>query len=178
MGKSALIIYYSRGGENYVNGSIVNLDVGNTHVAAETLARLTDGDLFRLVPVNDYSLNYDTCVAQTQRALSDGVRPELTAFPASLDPYDLILLGYPTYWGAPPMPVMTFLHDMQLDGRTVLPFCTHEGSEFGHSLENIRAACPGINLGEGVAIRGGRVTNCAAQLTEWLNSHGVDVVSG
>ena len=41
MGKSALIVYYSRGGENYVNGSIVNLDVGNTHVVAETLARLT-----------------------------------------------------------------------------------------------------------------------------------------
>lgn len=177
MGKPALIVYYSRSGGNYVNGNIVDLDKGNTQVVAETLAALTGGELFRIVPVHDYAKDYDTCLMQTQKDLGDGIKPELTAFPDSLDPYGIILLGFPTFWGTPPMPVMTFLAQMPLTGRTVLPFCTHEGSEFGHSMDNIRAACPGMELGEGIAIRGGRVKTAAPQLTEWLTRNGIPVVT-
>ena len=46
-----LIVYYSRKGENYVNGSIRNLSKGNTEVIAEMIADLTGGDLFEVETV-------------------------------------------------------------------------------------------------------------------------------
>ncbi len=174
----ALIAYYSRGGANYVNGNIVNLATGNTQVVAETLASLTGAELFRIVPVKDYSSDYDICVAQTQKDLADGIKPELTGHPTQLAPEGVILLGFPTYWGTPPMPVMSFLQQVNMNGRIILPFCTHEGSEFGHSLDNIRAACPDAEVLEGLAIRGGRVKTCTPQLVDWLTRNGVPLVSG
>ena len=39
-----LIAYFSRGDENYVNGEIKNLEIGNTEVAAGMIGRLTGAD--------------------------------------------------------------------------------------------------------------------------------------
>ena len=41
-----LIIYYSRKGENYVNGSIVDLKKGNTEICAEFIQKAVGGELF------------------------------------------------------------------------------------------------------------------------------------
>ena len=48
--------------------------------------------------------------------------------PDDLDAYDEIYLGYPNYWGTMPMAVYTFLENYDLSGKTIHPFCTHEGS--------------------------------------------------
>ena len=47
MSKS-LVIYYSRKGENYVNGSIKKLEKGNTERIAEFIQKHTDADLFEI----------------------------------------------------------------------------------------------------------------------------------
>ena len=39
--KKSLIAYFSRKGANYVGSSIVNLEVGNTEVAAEMIQKIT-----------------------------------------------------------------------------------------------------------------------------------------
>jgi flavodoxin len=44
----SLIAYFSRKGDNYVGGSIVNLPVGNTEVAARKIQSLTGGKLFQI----------------------------------------------------------------------------------------------------------------------------------
>ena len=43
-----LIAYYSRSGSNYVGGSIVDLPVGNTEVAARMIQKSTGSDIFRI----------------------------------------------------------------------------------------------------------------------------------
>ena len=53
-----LIIYYSRKGENYVNGRIENLKKGNTEVCAEYIQKAVGGDLFEIQTVEDYSKDY------------------------------------------------------------------------------------------------------------------------
>ena len=50
----ALIVYYSRRGENLVNGDIRTLRVGNTEMAAMILQKITRAELFQIVPVQDY----------------------------------------------------------------------------------------------------------------------------
>lgn len=48
--ESALIIYFSRAGENYVSGTLQYLKKGNTEIAAETIQKLTGGKLFKVQP--------------------------------------------------------------------------------------------------------------------------------
>ena len=61
-----LILYYSRKGENYVNGSIQNLSKGNTERVAEFIRRAVGGDLFEIEPVREYSASYMTCIKEAQ----------------------------------------------------------------------------------------------------------------
>ena len=47
-----LIIYYSRKGENYVNGNIENLAKGNTEICAEYIKKAVGGDMFKIETKN------------------------------------------------------------------------------------------------------------------------------
>ncbi len=135
---NCLIAYFSRPGNNYVNGSIVNLPVGNTEVVATMIREMTGGDLFHIEPVTVYPEGYTETTEVAQQELRANARPKLTRHQEIPDSYDLIFLGYPNWWGTMPMPVFTFLEDYDLAGKTIAPFCTHEGSGMGRSVADIK----------------------------------------
>ena len=54
MGKS-LIAFYSRADENYVNGTLKMLSVGNTETAAGIIKELTGADIFKIEQTKHYS---------------------------------------------------------------------------------------------------------------------------
>lgn len=90
-----LIVYYSRKGENYWNGSIKNLEKGNTEIVAEMIADITGGDLFEVDTVKTYAKDYYECIDDAKAELREGARPELKAYMDSLDAYDTIFVGFP-----------------------------------------------------------------------------------
>ena len=137
-----LILYFSRPGNNYVNGTIKHLSVGNTEVAAKILQEITKGDLFKLDPMSPYSSDYSECIDEAKRDQQRNARPELKAYPENLDQYGTIYLGYPNYWGTMPMAVFTILEHFDFCGKTIKPFCTHEGGGVGRSEGDIRHLCP------------------------------------
>ncbi|HWP69092.1 MAG TPA: flavodoxin, partial [Rectinemataceae bacterium] len=100
----SLIAYFSREGNNYVGGSIVDLSVGNTEIAAAMIRKLTDSDLFRIDTVKKYSIDYDETTKAAKAELRQNARPELTAHVDNINEYSLIFLGYPNWWGTMPMP--------------------------------------------------------------------------
>ena len=163
-----LIAFFSRRDENYVNGLIKVLNRGNTETVASILQRLTGAELFQIEPVQPYAKDYNECIAQAQEDQRRSARPELKAYPDSISGYDTIYLGYPNYWGTMPMAVFTFLEHFDFSGKTIRPFCTHEGSGFGNSLEDIRKACPGAKVEQGIAIRGGSAEQCGKELEKWI----------
>jgi len=148
-----LIAYFSRKHQNYVNGMLKNLEVGNTEIAAGIIQRLTGADLFKLEPVQEYSRDYNECIAEAQMDQRRGARPELKQYPEEFEKYDTIYLGFPNYWSTMPMAVFTFLEHFDFTGKTICPFCTHEGSGMGSSEADIRRFCPGAKLKKGLAIR-------------------------
>lgn len=162
-----LIAYFSRADENYFSGTLRTVPVGNTEIAAKMLQELNGADLFRIDPLIPYAKDYNECIAQAQEDQKRGARPELKAYPDSLDTYDTIYLGYPNYWGTMPMPVFTFLEHFDLTGRRICPFCTHEGSGLGHSEDDIRRLCPGANVEKGLAIHGSSVKHAGEALRKW-----------
>ena len=163
-----LIAFYSRADENYVSGEIKTLTVGNTQLAAELMKELTGADTFHIEQVQPYAKDYVECIAQAQADQKSDARPELTQYPDSLDGYDTIYLGYPNYWGTMPMAVFTFLEHYDFGGKTIKPFCTHEGSGMGSSISDIKKLCPTAKVEEGLAIRGGSAARSKAEIEKWI----------
>lgn len=167
-----LIAYYSRAGENYFGGSYRKIEVGNTEKAANMLARLTGGKLLRIEQAEPYSENYQACIMQAKQDLQQKARPRLVSMPENLDGYDEIYLGYPNYWGTMPMAVYTFLEQYNFAGKTIHPFCTHEGSGLLATVKDIQKAAQGADVTEGLAIHGSDVEQAGAALKKWVGRVG------
>lgn len=167
---AAIIVYFSRRGENYVSGALKELPIGNTETAAGMIRELTGAELFPLEPVQPYSKRYNDCISEAQADQRRDARPELKRYPESLDGYDTIYLGYPNYWGTMPMCVFTFLERFDFAGKTIYPFCTHEGSGMGRSEGDIKRLCPGAEVKTGLALHGGSVWNAKTEIENWLGN--------
>ncbi len=61
-----IIVYFSRKGNNYVNGAIKNLTTGNAEVIANMLQELTNADIFKIEPVIPYSSDYSECIEEAK----------------------------------------------------------------------------------------------------------------
>ena len=170
--KKSLIAWFSRRGNNYFNGKIIHLTVGNTEVVAKKIAAMTGGDLFHIEAVKPYPEDYEESTEVAKRELGTHARPELTGTVSDFETYDTIYLGYPIWWGVMPMPVLTFLESYDFTGKTIVPFCTHEGSGFGTSERYIRQACPKATIAGGLAIRGGARDKSDRQIAAWLEITG------
>ena len=163
-----LLAYYSRKGQNYVGGSIVNLSVGNTEVVAKKIQAMIGGDLFEIDTVETYPKDYTETTKVAMDEKKGNARPKLTETVDNMDSYDVIYLGYPNWWGTFPMAVFTFLESYDFSGKTIIPFCTHEGSGLGNSERDIKKLCTNANVESGLAIRGGSVKNSDNMLKSWI----------
>lgn len=67
------------------------------------------------------------------------------------------------------MCMFTFLEHFDFSGKTIKPFCTHEGSGMGKSEEDIKNLCPGANVKKGQAIHGTKVKDAEADLIKWCS---------
>ena len=83
-----------------------------------------------------------------------------------MDSYEVIYIGYPNWWGTMPMAVFTFLESYDFSGKTIIPYCTHEGSGMGSSERDIKKLCPNARVLPGLAIRGGSVDRADKDLCE------------
>ncbi|MCX4357794.1 MAG: hypothetical protein OSJ43_16525 [Oscillospiraceae bacterium] len=104
------------------------MNKGNTEYAAEIIAMLTGGERFKIDHKIPYSDHYNECIKQAKSDHQKNISRELTEYPDSIAEYDTIYLGYPNYWGTMPMAVFMFLEKYDFSGKTIKPFCTHEGS--------------------------------------------------
>lgn len=168
-----LIAYFSHTGENYNVGVI---EKGNTHIVADMIAEETGGDLFEIATVNPYPDTYEECTEVAMQEQRENARPELMAQVENLEQYDTIYLGYPIWWGELPMAVYTFLDSYDFSGKTIVPFCTHEGSGLAGTVGSISSACPNANVLDGSAIQGAVAQNeqdkARAAVQDWLASQG------
>ena len=160
MANKVLIAYYSRRGENYVNGSIKNLKLGNTEVvAAKIKVLLPEADVFQIDTTYEYSKSYMTCIEEAKQELHDQARPEVKNPLESIEEYDTIILGYPNWWGTMPMVCYTFLESYDFTGKKIVPFCTNEGSGMGSSVRFIKKLCPTAEVMDGMPIHGAEAAN-------------------
>ena len=165
----SLIAYFSRKGSNYVGGSIVNLPIGNTEVVANEIQELAGSDMFEIKTVKSYPKDYTETTNVAKEELRENARPELIEKVDDIDSYDVIYIGYPNWWGTMPMAVYTFLESYDFSGKTIIPYCTHEGSGMGSSERDIKKLCPNAKVLSGLAIKGSNVKSAASTIKSWLS---------
>lgn len=171
--KETLILYFSRKGNNYYKGSIVDLKKGNTKVFAEKVHNLNDADLFEIKTVKQYALDYYECTEESKTEMHENARPELVAYPNSIEQYDSIILAYPNWWNTMPMAVWTLLEQFDFLNKHIYPVCTHEGSGLGNSVSDIKKLCPNAIVETGLALKGSQVENSDNQIQTWLKERGL-----
>ena len=162
-----LIIYYSRKGQNYVNGSIKELKKGNTEIVAEFIQNAVGGDLFEIETVREYSKDYMTCTEEAQEELRTKARPELKAYLDNISEYDNVFVCGPCWWGTFPMAMLTQLEKLDFTGKKVFAVMTHEGSGLGGSERTLKASCKGAMIGKGLAVHGADAAKSEATVAAW-----------
>ena len=163
-----LVAFFSRADENYFGGTYRYIEVGNTERAAKMIASIAGADPFKIEQIQPYAADYQTCIDQAKKDLQAKARPELVKLPDSLDGYDEVYLGYPNYWGDMPMAVYTFLEAFDWTGKTIHPFCTHEGSGLSGTERKIQSTCKGAKVTRGLAIHGSSVDGAKPEIEKWL----------
>lgn len=152
-----LVAYFSRAGENY---SVGNIKKGNTKIVAEMIAKQTGGKLFEIKTKKSYPKDYDKCKVVVEKEANENARPKLKNKVKNMAQYDTIYLGYPIWYGDMPMAVYTFLESYNWEGKTVIPFCTHEGSGLSGTPATIKKTVgKKATVKKGLAIQGSVAQN-------------------
>ena len=133
------------------------------------------GDMVELKTVSPYPEDYDAVVDMAQEEQQRDARPEISTELPRLESYRTVFIGFPNWWGTLPMAFFTLLEKYDLGDRTVIPFCTHEGSRFGRSEDDLRRLCPRARMLEGFEVRGRRVSGAQEDVDEWLKGLGFSV---
>jgi flavodoxin len=146
---------------------------GNTKMVADQIHENVGGDIFEINTEDAYPTDYDAVVDQAKKEQEENYRPKLATKVENIDSYDVIFIGYPNWWGTMPMAVFTFLEEYKLSGKTIIPFCTHDGSAFGKSIEDIKKIAPESKILDGLEIQGKSVTDENKEVSEWLRKLGI-----
>jgi flavodoxin len=153
-GKKILVVYYSR--------------TGNTRAMAEVIHATVGGDIVEIKTVNPYPAEYRATTKQAKEELESGYKPPLVTKIDSMASYEMVFVGSPCWWGTISTPVISFLSEYDMSGKTLVPFMTHKGSGLGRTMAHVRSLCPKATVKEGLAIRDGEVDSSHDQIATWL----------
>lgn len=165
-----LIIYYSRAGQNYVNGIIKDLAKGNSEVVAEFVHKAVGGDIFKIETVKEYAEDYMICTEEAKRELHDHVRPELKQYLTDISQYDKVFVIGPCWWGTFPMPVYTQLERLDFSGKKVFLLMTHEGSGMGSCEHEMKRIMQGAEFGKALAVHGADAPDSERIIADWVRA--------
>lgn len=140
--------------------------------AAYIIAEALSADLFEIQPVEPYTaddVNYHNSRSRTSIEQNDPqARPAIAVLPDDLNRYDTIILGYPIWWGQAPRILYTFMENVDLTGKTIIPFCTSGSSGAGSSASNLQK----LTGGSTVWLDAKRISNgsSAEEIRAWAES--------
>jgi flavodoxin len=139
-----LVACFSRAGENYYYGDRINLEVGNTEVVANMIASTLSADVYRINAADPYPASYDATVERNVREQDSDARPAIAGGLPAVETYDTVLLGSPIWNVRPPMIMRTFIDNVDLRGKTILPFVTYAVSGMGKHRRRLHTTVPAV----------------------------------
>ncbi len=169
----ALVVFFSRAGQNYTTHGYVDRGIGNTEVMAGYISDALGCDVFKIEPSVAYPTDYEATLPIAQDEQDSDARPaidNLTDLP-NLDAYDTLLVGSGIWWGKPPMIMRTFLESIDTKGKTIVPFTTEAGSGLGSAIVDYANSCPDAKIsGSGLSVSGEHIESEGDQVRKWAKN--------
>lgn len=163
--EKVLIVFFSHAGENYGVG---NVKVGNTKLVADEIQKVTGGDEFEIVAEKNYNMPYDALTKLAKEEAEKGEKPTFKGEVQNIDDYGTIFIGGPVWWGTYPRVMFTFFDKYDLNGKTIIPFTTHEGSGLGSVVDDLKSIYPDATFKEAFSIYGHETRKDLSKVDEWL----------
>ncbi len=165
----ALVVFFSHAGDNYAVG---NIEVGNTKIVADYITELTGAAQFEIVTHKYDGMAYNPLIKLAKEEANKGELPPYEGKAPDLSQYDTVFIGGPVWWGTYPQVMFTLFKDINLDGKTVYPFTTHEGSGLASCVSDVKKAFPKANVQKGFSIYGHEVRTEKEKVEKWLKNIG------
>ncbi len=166
MSKS-IVIFFSHAGDNY---SVGNIEVGNTKIVADYITEIKGADQFEIVTHKYDGMAYMPLIELAKEEANKGELPPYEGTVPDLSQYDTVFIGGPVWWGTYPQVMFTLFKDINLDGKTVIPFTTHEGSGLASCVSDVKKAFPKAKITGEFSIYGHEVRTGKAKVEKWLKS--------
>lgn len=178
-----LIVYFSRWGNtdypDNVDAStsasiVINGErFGTTEYVARMIQETVGGDIHLIETATPYTADFDELRDVNHDEMSNNTLPELKESNLDIAKYDTVFVGYPVWATDVPQAVISFLNQYDLSGKTVIPFCTHDGYGAGSSYRTISDASKAEKTLDGLAIEAKDVPSAKDTVTSWLESIGI-----
>ena len=178
-----LIVYFSRwGNTEYPNdvdattsASIVadEENYGTTEYMARMIRENVGGDLHLIQTQEPYPTDFDELRDLNHSEMAENYLPALVESNLDTSRYDTVFIGYPVWATEVPQAVLSFLNEYDLTGKTVVPFCTHDGYGAGGSYETIREASHAAESPDGLAVEAKDVLTAENTVAAWLEEIGI-----
>ena len=168
MSKS-IVIFFSHAGDNY---SVGNIEVGNTKIVADYISEIAGADQFEIVTHKYDGMAYTPLINLAKEEANNGELPPYEGDAPDLSQYDTVFIGGPVWWGTYPQVMFTLFKDINLDGKTVIPFTTHEGSGLASCVSDVKKAFPKTKVTGEFSIYGHEVRSGRAKVEKWLKGLG------
>ena len=164
-----LIVFFSHAGENYAVG---NIKVGNTKLVADEIQKVTGGDEFEIVAERNYDMPYASLTKLAKEEQERNEKPAFKGEVKDIDQYSTVFIGGPVWWGTYPQVMFSFFDKYDLNGKTIIPFTTHEGSGLGSVVEDLKKLYPNATFKEAFSIYGHETRNDLSKVSKWMKSLG------
>ena len=168
MSKS-IVIFFSHAGDNY---SVGNIEVGNTKIVADYISEIAGADQFEIVTHKYDGMAYTPLINLAKEETNNGELPPYEGDTPDLSQYDTVFIGGPVWWGTYPQVMFTLFKDINLDGKTVIPFTTHEGSGLASCVSDVKKTFPKAKVTGEFSIYGHEVRTGKAKVEKWLKGLG------
>lgn len=160
-----IVIFFSHAGDNY---SVGNIQVGNTKIVADYISSITGADQYEIVTHKYDGMAYTPLINLAQEEANRGELPPYEGAAPDLSQYDTVFIGGPVWWGTYPQVMFTLFRDIDLAGKTVIPFTTHEGSGLASCASDVKKTFPKANVTSEFSIYGHEVRTGKAKVERWL----------
>ncbi|MCP1223539.1 flavodoxin [Sebaldella sp. S0638] len=141
---------------------------GTTKTAAELIQKNVGGDILEIKLADEYPADYGLLTERVQEEQDKHILPALSTKIDNINTYDTIFIGHPIWRGTIPPPVLTFLSEYDLSGKTVVPFYTSESGTFGNSMTELKKLAPNAKVLENLIIQSSNINNADNAIKEWL----------
>ncbi|RZK82378.1 MAG: flavodoxin [Pedobacter sp.] len=128
----------------------------NTKAIAEIIQKNVGGKLVSLELEKPYPENYKAIVDQVASENTNGYMPPLKTKVDSIEKYDIIFIGFPTWGMQLPPPMKSFLRQYNFKGKTLVPFNTNAGYGIGSTFQTVKDMASSSTILEGFSIQGGK----------------------